>query len=58
MRIDEISTKKLADYKTAAAQDARASDKVGDTQRANKRFSGVVKATIKQFDNDAKKKSK
>ena len=57
MRLDEISTKKLADYKTAAGKDATEADKAGDTKKADKRFSGIVKATKKQFDND-KKKSK
>ena len=56
MRLDEISTKKLADYKTAAGKDAGASDKIGDTKKADKRFSGIVKATKKQFDNETKKK--
>jgi len=58
MRLDEISTKRLGDYKTAAGQDARAADKSGDTARANKRFSGIVKATIKQSDNEIKKLKK
>lgn len=56
MRLDEISTEKLGKYKTAAGKDATAADKAGDTAKANKRFSGIVKATKKQFDNDAKKK--
>jgi hypothetical protein len=56
MRLDEISTKKLADYKTAAGKDATAADKAGDTKKADKRFHGIVQATKKQFDNDAKKK--
>ncbi len=54
-RIDEISTEVLAKYKTAAAADARSADKKGDIARGNKRFSGIVKATNKQFDNDAKR---
>lgn len=57
-RIDELSTEKLAKYKTAAAKDSSASDKKGDYEKAHKRFKGVVKATIKQFDNDKKKKIK
>ena len=56
-RVDEISTKKLADYKKAAGKDASAADKAGDFERGNKRFSGIIKATKKQFDNDAKKNS-
>lgn len=56
MRLDEISSKKLADYKTAAGKDAKAADAIGDIARGNKRFSGIVKATKKQFDNDLKGK--
>lgn len=55
--IMEVSTEKLASYKTAAGADARQADKTGDTKRADKRFSGIVKATNKQFKNDAKKVS-
>jgi hypothetical protein len=50
----ELSTEKLAQYKTAAAADASKADKEGDYKKGNKRFSGIVKATKKQFDNDAK----
>ena len=53
--INELSTNKLAQYKTAAAKDAQTADKAGDVKRGDKRFSGIVKATKKQFDNDAKK---
>ena len=53
--VNELSTNKLAQYKTAAARDATAADKAGDVKRGDKRFSGIVKATKKQFDNDAKK---
>ena len=53
--INELSTNKLAQYKTAAAKDATAADKAGDVKRGDKRFGGIVKATKKQFDNDAKK---
>lgn len=55
--LDEVSTELLAKYKTAAGKDASAADKSGDTARGNKRFSGIVKATKKQFANDAKKKT-
>lgn len=55
MRLDEISTKKLGDYKKAAGAQASAADKAGDTAKANKRFSGIIKATKKQFDNETKK---
>ena len=54
-QVNELSTEKLAQYKTAAAQDARAADKAGDVKRGDKRFHGIVQATKKQFDNDAKK---
>jgi hypothetical protein len=53
--INELGTNKLAQYKTAAAKDAQTADKAGDVKRGDKRFSGIVKATKKQFDNDAKK---
>ena len=54
-QVNELSTEKLAQYKTAAARDARQADQEGDVKRGDKRFSGIVKATKKQFDNDAKK---
>lgn len=68
-RIDEISTEVLAKYKAAASKDASAAnakawnpetprdeaDKA--MQHGNKRFSGIVKATKKQFDNETKKKT-
>jgi hypothetical protein len=54
-QVDELSTEKLAQYKTAAGADASAADKAGNFERGNKRFKGIVKATNKQFDNDAKK---
>lgn len=53
-QVDEVSTELLGRYKTAASQQASAADKAGDIQKANKRFSGIVKATNKQFANDAK----
>ena len=53
--INELSTDKLAQYKTAAALDAGAADKRGDYERGDKRFAGIVKATKKQFANDLKK---
>jgi len=52
--IDELSTNKLADYKKKAGADASAADKAGDIKKGNKRFSGIMKATRKQFDNDSK----
>ena len=54
-QINELSTDKLAQYKTAAAKDAKEADKEGDFKRGDKRFHGIVQATKKQFDNDAKK---
>lgn len=47
--LDEVSQELLARYKTAAGADASAADKKGDYTRGNKRFSGIVKATKKQF---------
>jgi len=55
VQLDELSTNKLADYKKKASDSATAADKAGDTKTGNKRFSGIMKATRKQFDNDAKK---
>ena len=55
VQLDELSTNKLADYKKKAGADASAADKAGDIKKGNKRFSGIMKATRKQFDNDAKK---
>jgi len=67
--LDELSTDLLARYKKKAGEYASASDKAAEishkagehemgkrwTQRANKKFSGIMKATNKQFDNDLKK---
>ena len=53
--LNELSTDKLAQYKTAAALDAGAADKRGDYERGDKRFAGIIKATKKQFANDLKK---
>ena len=54
-QLNELSTNKLAQYKTAAAADAKKADAAGDFKRGDKRLGGIVKATKKQFDNDAKK---
>jgi hypothetical protein len=51
----ELSTEKLAQYKKASYQDAKKADSEGDYARGDKRFKGINKATIKQFDNDLKK---
>jgi hypothetical protein len=53
--VDEVSTELLGRYKQAAGKQASAADKVGDFKKGDKRFKGIVKATNKQFDNDAKK---
>jgi hypothetical protein len=53
--VNELSNEKLGQYKQAAALDAGAADKRGDYDRADKRFSGIIKATKKQFANDVKK---
>jgi len=53
-QLDEISNEKLSQYKTAAALDAGKADLAGDYKKADKRFSGIVKATKKQFANDTK----
>jgi hypothetical protein len=56
-KLDEVSTELLARYKTGAAADAKKADAAGDYKRSDKRFSGIVKATNKQFANDLKKHS-
>lgn len=67
--LTELSTELLARYKTAAGKDYSVANKKAwdpDSSRAesdsamkhaNKRFGGIIKATNKQFDNDAKKRS-
>jgi len=52
--IAELSSNKLGQYKKAAGAQASAADKAGNTKKADKRFSGIVKATKKQFANDEK----
>jgi len=52
--LKELSNDTLGRYKKAASADATAADKAGDYKRADKRFSGIVNATKKQFANDAK----
>ena len=54
VEIDELSNDTLASYKTKAAAQASAADKAGNFKKADKRFSGITRATNKQFDNDAK----
>ena len=53
--LNELSNELLGRYKKAAGADARKADAEGDYKRADKRFSGIVKATKKQFANDEKK---
>lgn len=53
--LNEVSNELLGRYKKAAGADASAADKRGDVEQGNKRFKGIVRATIKQGDNDAKK---
>ena len=55
LQLNELSNEKLGQYKKAAGADATAADKAGDTKKADKRMSGIVKATKKQFANDEKK---
>jgi hypothetical protein len=54
-QVQELSTDLLGRYKKAAGDQATAADKAGDYDKGHKRFKGIVKATNKQFDNDAKK---
>jgi len=53
--LTELSNEKLGQYKKAASADASAADAAGNMKRGDKRFKGIVKATVKQFDNDIKK---
>jgi hypothetical protein len=52
--INELSSELLGRYKKAAGADAKKADADGDYARGNKRFSGIVKATKKQFANEEK----
>jgi len=52
--LDELSPATLARYKTKAGAAATAADSAGDRKTGDRRFSGIVKATKKQFDQDAK----
>jgi pyruvate/2-oxoglutarate dehydrogenase complex dihydrolipoamide acyltransferase (E2) component len=53
-QLDELSPATLARYKTKAGAAATAADSAGDRKTGDRRFSGIVKATKKQFDQDAK----
>ena len=55
-QVQELSTDLLGRYKKAAGDQATAADKAGDYDKGHKRFKGIVKATNKQFDNDAKER--
>ena len=52
--VAELSSELLGRYKKAAGADAKKADAEGNYDRGNKRFSGIIKATKKQFANDAK----
>ena len=53
-QLDELSPATLARYKTKAGAAATAADSAGDRKTGDRRFSGIVEATKKQFDQDAK----
>lgn len=53
--VSEVSNELLTRYKKSASADATKADAEGNFEKGNKRFSGIVKATKKQFANDAKK---
>jgi hypothetical protein len=55
--VNELSNNTLGSYKKKAGEQASAADKAGDTKKADKRFSGIIKATKKQFVNDLRKES-
>jgi hypothetical protein len=57
VQIDELSSDLLGRYKTAAGADASKADKAGNYNKGNKRFSGIMKATKKQFANDLRKEA-
>ena len=53
--IDELTSDLLARYKEKAGAAAEAADKAKKYDLGHKRFKGILKATFKQFANDAKK---
>ena len=53
--LDELSSDLLKQYKKNASDAATAADKAGKYDIGHKRFKGILKATFKQFANDAKK---
>lgn len=65
-KVDEVSSELLSRYKKGAAAQASQLDKEAfagapdakqKIEKSNKRYSGIVKATKKQFDNDMKEDS-
>ena len=54
-QINELSSELLARYKHNASLAAQAADKAKKYDLGHKRFKGIMKATFKQFANDAKK---
>lgn len=56
-QVNELSNDTLGSYKKKAGEQASAADKVGNTKKADKRFSGIIKATKKEFVNDLRKES-
>lgn len=58
VQLSELSNAVLARYKAKAGEQASAADKAGDFKKGNKRFSGIMKATNKQFSNDLQKEEK
>jgi hypothetical protein len=55
--LNELSNDTLGSYKKKAGAEASAADKAGDTKKADKRFSGIIKATKKEFVNDLRKEA-
>ena len=53
--INELSSELLTRYKEKAGIAAKAADKAKKYDLGHKRFKGIMKATFKQFANDAKK---
>lgn len=52
--LDELSNDLLTHYKKKASVAAAAADKAGKFDIGHKRFKGILKATLKQFNNDKK----
>lgn len=50
-----LSYQTLSSYKKKAGAQASAADKAGDYKKGHKRFKGIVRATEKEFDKDARK---